>query len=336
MTMCTYQRLCLLLACLLTAPAMARDDFTNIWIDADPACGAFSSAEVDDCWAIAHALSHPRLNVIGISTVFGNQDAKSSYQHSLRIIEKLTPADEPVPTVFPGSEVAFDQARRFSEAVEALYWRLRTQRFSILALGPVTNIAVLLYHYPALADNIDSIITVAGQGDHAGFQLNDDNRHLLFMHNRNVAADPSAMQFVLQQGINIRLIPFELGENNRFNYSLLSSLPISQNNLHWLIQTSEAAAESWRRRYGIDGFYPFDLMAAVYSGDPQQFHCVAVEASLLDSDNLFVRQQKMLSVRHSPGMTDSHIEYCYQSRIPLQMALFNAFLPQPTQFAESE
>ncbi len=45
-----------------------------VWIDTDPACGLKSSDDVDDCWAIAQALTSPELEVVGIGTVFGNVD----------------------------------------------------------------------------------------------------------------------------------------------------------------------------------------------------------------------------------------------------------------------
>jgi hypothetical protein len=43
-------------------------------------------------------------------------------------------------------------------------------------------------------------------------------------------------------------------------------------------ERSRAWLESWRSEAGLDGFYPFDLLAAAYLREPKQFACSCVTA----------------------------------------------------------
>ena len=45
-----------------------------------------------------------------------------------------------------------------------------------------------------------------------------------------------------------------------------------------MAERSRAWLEFWRSEAGLDGFYPFDLMAAAYMRDPARFGCARVTA----------------------------------------------------------
>ena len=46
----------------------------------------------------------------------------------------------------------------------------------------------------------------------------------------------------------------------------------------WVAERSRAWLEFWRSEAGLDGFYPFDLMAAAYVRNPAPFACARVTA----------------------------------------------------------
>ena len=50
-----------------------------------------------------------------------------------------------------------------TQATQALANLLQEQRVTILALGPLTNIATLLVHHPELRDRIAQVVAVAGR-----------------------------------------------------------------------------------------------------------------------------------------------------------------------------
>ena len=54
-------------------------DTKKFWIDTD--------AGVDDAHAILMALSHPGVEVVGFSTVFGNANAAQSAKNVLRVLK---------------------------------------------------------------------------------------------------------------------------------------------------------------------------------------------------------------------------------------------------------
>jgi hypothetical protein len=42
---------------------------------------------------------------------------------------------------------------------------------------------------------------------------------------------------------------------------------------HWVASRSRAWLGYWNDKIGLDGFYPFDLLAAAYVTDPEYFDC---------------------------------------------------------------
>lgn len=56
------------------ASSIPQPCIKEVWIDTDPACGLGSTADPDDCFALVLALQEARLQIRGISTVFGNAD----------------------------------------------------------------------------------------------------------------------------------------------------------------------------------------------------------------------------------------------------------------------
>lgn len=54
----------------------------------------------------------------------------------------------------------------------------------------------------------------------------------------------------------------------------------------WVAERSRAWLEFWRSDVGLDGFYPFDLMAAAYVRDPTHFDCARVTAWVGDDAQL--------------------------------------------------
>jgi pyrimidine-specific ribonucleoside hydrolase len=140
----------------------------HIIIDADPG--------VDDCFAILLGLRSPEVDVDAITIVFGNVPVSVGTQTALRMVEVAGRTDVPIalgavqPLVrnytFNGGSHGFDgmlgQAKTFPEpktrpvdtpAIElmrSLIYKNPGQE-SIVAIGPLTNVATLLRSYPEIA-----------------------------------------------------------------------------------------------------------------------------------------------------------------------------------------
>jgi inosine-uridine nucleoside N-ribohydrolase len=121
-----------------------------IWIDTDIALGA-RSGDVDDAYAMATVLRSPELTLLGVSSVFGNTRAAEA----TRCARALLAAAGAHVEVVPGATRA-GQVTAAAEAIAAL-----PAGTTVLALGPLTNVAAALARDPSLASRI-SVSLVGG------------------------------------------------------------------------------------------------------------------------------------------------------------------------------
>lgn len=65
-----------------------KNDIIDVWLDCDPG--------FDDVFAIILAASHPRLNLLGVSTTSGNTTIKNTTQNALNVLSLLGKSHIPV------------------------------------------------------------------------------------------------------------------------------------------------------------------------------------------------------------------------------------------------
>jgi pyrimidine-specific ribonucleoside hydrolase len=173
----------------------------------------------DDALAIALALASPELDVQAITTVAGNAPLERTTRNALRLLTLLDRVDVPVaagadrpltrepyvPVEFHGTsgldgadlpEPAAQQANE--SAVELMADLLRTARepVTLVATGPLTNVALLLRAAPGLHARIAGISLMGGS-------LGEGNTTAAAEF--NVWADPEAADVVFGSGIPIRM-----------------------------------------------------------------------------------------------------------------------------------
>ena len=118
----------------------------RIWVDTDAACGVNDRIDPDDCFALL-ALAHARnLRIAGISTVFGNAELDETDAITRELVAQLSQEGFALPAVHRGSAAAIDRSDALSPslAVSALRAALEKESLTIVALGPLTNIALAL------------------------------------------------------------------------------------------------------------------------------------------------------------------------------------------------
>lgn len=219
-----------------------------IWIDTDLALGA-AHGDVDDGFALAAVLraarrAPQRFRVLGVSAVAGNTDAGTALGCIQRLIAAAGCADLPV-------RAAADAPA----AIAAL-----PAGASVLALGPLTNIAAALALDPALARRIE-LRTVGG--------VLDAWRHpLLRFYCLNFRTDPGAARRVVAAPFapphgRRRGFPLDVVKRLAFGRTELERIAatgplgdyLSRHSWRWLRQSS------WR--YASSRFAVWDLVAAL-------------------------------------------------------------------------
>jgi inosine-uridine nucleoside N-ribohydrolase len=121
---------------------------SSLWVDADPVCEeGFVFSDPDDCLAIM-MLRQVGVKVRGLSTTGGNARAEVTYRSGYQVAGNIP---------FYRGSPACDAPLHRAFSAEA-----SRERITVLALGPLTNIANILRCEPALAPRIREIVFVGG------------------------------------------------------------------------------------------------------------------------------------------------------------------------------
>ena len=172
----------------------------------------------DDAIALLLALASPELDLRGVTTVSGNQTLEKTTANAIRVVELAGRADVPVaagaerpllreqfvaayvhgesgldgPALPPPSAAPVEQ-----HAVDFLAARIAGA--TLIAVGPLTNVALLLARYPEAQP--ERIVIMGGATG-----LGNVTPAAEF----NIWADPEAAQRVFESGIHLTMIGLEV------------------------------------------------------------------------------------------------------------------------------
>ena len=236
-------------------PPGKRVASTRVWIDTDPALGMLFR-DADDGFALLQALHSPELAIAGVSICRGN----SSIPDGTRIARQLTDRwaeshAREAPQIRPGRT---DGAGP-SPAANALASALSKGRLTYVALGPLTNLAEFLRHFPNSADRIERVIFIGGQLPGATFRAGGWNPHRFT--DANFIKDPEAARCVLNSRIPITLIPIDVARGIGLTPAEFQTLRNSRGCPQWVARQAGAWFFCWRLFFGVREAPVFDALA---------------------------------------------------------------------------
>ena len=197
---------------------MAR---TRVVIDTDPG--------VDDAVAILLALASPELEVLALTTVTGNVDLEKTTLNARRLLDLAQRPDVIVaagcaqaiagPSNYSGDVHGSDGLGDLSwdeptvdvddeHAVDVLHRFIEEGPLVIVAIGPLTNLAVLLERYPDSATSVERVVIMGG----ASFEGN-----VTPAAEFNIWADPEAAKAVFEASWPITVMPLDLTHQATLN-----------------------------------------------------------------------------------------------------------------------
>jgi len=265
------------------------------WVDTDAACGTGKRRDPDDCLALLALAGAAHINIAGISTVFGNAPVAEADRVVRTLVQALasdagrsaSAASTPWP-VFKGCGAAASTCLADGGSLDAqvaLRQALRQGSLEVVALGPLTNLAAVLTREPALALRVTRVVAVMGRRPGHRFHPSENRATgaMLFGHgpvfrDLNAVLDTEAVSVILASGVPLVLIPYSAARQVLMTGSDLDRVARLGAAGAWVAERSRAWLEFWRSEAGLDGFYPFDLLAAAYARDPKQFACARVTA----------------------------------------------------------
>lgn len=204
---------------------------SKIIIDTDPG--------LDDAVAILFALASGRFDVLGVTTVAGNIGLERTTANAGGLLAVMVRTDIPVVSGASGPlrRKAIDAAEIHGNdglggvmlplaaaplGEDAAGWIAETLKshpegsIDVLALGPLTNIALLIENYPDAASRIGHLIVMGG----AIVEKGNAGPTSEF----NFAADPEATALVLQSGIRTTVIPLDVTRRIRADRDYVAGL----------------------------------------------------------------------------------------------------------------
>ncbi len=130
------------------------DENRRVWIDTDTACGSGLFRDVDDCLALHMLLDNPDIELIGISTIFGNAPLGAVNSVARRVVRSRC-VEIPI---YVGASLPNQGDTPASIAIREA---LQGGPLTVLLLGPATNLAQALRHLPTEPHD-HQVIAVAG------------------------------------------------------------------------------------------------------------------------------------------------------------------------------
>lgn len=300
-------RLLVLLAAVALLPALtatANAEPHKVIFDTD-----FGICPQDDCYALMLALHSPELDILGITTVAGNWSLEQGTADVLRLLEIAKRTEIPVyagadmPLMHEASEFArttygswwSDEpateppggfAEKKVESLGAVEYIIDTVEgqpgeVTILAIGPLTNVAMALRHRPGLAGKVKQLVIMGG----AVAVLPDGAGNMTPGAEFNFWVDPEAAKIVLRSGIPIQLSPLNVSRKSNFNQDWFGKLTATDTPFTRVIR--DGGRVSWTEDTPDIVVHMYDQIAVASLIDP----------SLVTTTDLYV------DVDASPGIS---------------------------------
>ena len=180
----------------------------------------------DDAIALLVALGSPELDLLGVTTVAGNQPLELTTANALRLLDYLGRTDIPVAAGAPqplvrqrdtsaDDDVTADTGlggidlpppSRHAEPQHAIDWLARAvsespAKVTLVATGPLTNVALLLARYPEAEAGLERIVLMGGA-------IGEGN--VTPAAEFNIWTDPEAAARVLASGLDLTMVGLDV------------------------------------------------------------------------------------------------------------------------------
>ena len=252
----------------------------KILIDTDPG--------IDDAMAIFYALESPELEVVGLTTVFGNAHTSVCTTNALKLLEiaersdipVAKGADEPLTMPYRGpvtfvhgtdgqGDVFLSPPTTSAVSIDAADFIIHTVmeapgEITLVALGPLTNLAVAFRREPTLSTQLAEIVLMGGNAFVGG--------NASPAAEANILNDPEAADIVFGADCSIVMAGLDVTEQTIMSSADLARMAAFDNpraqHLSAIIPFYQAF---YRARLGLNGICIHDSSTISYLLAPQLY-----------------------------------------------------------------
>ncbi|MFL1379429.1 nucleoside hydrolase [Nocardiopsis protaetiae] len=281
----------------------------RVFVDCDPG--------IDDAVALAYLAARPEVEIVGVGAVFGNGGVEVTADNALRLLELYGRPEVPVavgasrplvqePRLAPhvhgenglgGVELPAPTKAPVPESAAELLVRLAREypgELDVLAVGPLTNLAIALGLEPRLPELVRKLVVMGGAVRVPG----NVSSHV----EANINNDPEAAEAVFAAGFDLDLVALDITMETVATGAWLEELRAVPGVR--AARTSEFLdfyADFYKGIFGVRQCAMHDPLAAAVLVDP---HLVteAVEAPVrVELSGSLTRGMTVADLRLSPG-----------------------------------
>ena len=251
----------------------------KVILDVDPG--------IDDAMVLCQALTHPRLEVLAVTAVGGNVAPAQATRNTQAIIEQIDPPrwprlgsaslpDQGLPVDgrhvhgvdgLGGADFPFAELHHVHPSEKVICDVVREHppgAVSIIALGPLTNIARVFQRDPELGQALGELIMINGTVSGPG--------NITPAAEFNMYCDPSAAQMVFRSPCTKSLVPLDVTGQVVLSYDLLNRLPDEGTRVGRILhRILPPAFRAYRQRFGLEGIHVHDTVALMSVLEPELF-----------------------------------------------------------------
>ena len=250
----------------------------NIIFDTDPG--------VDDAFALLYALNHPNINVLGITTVFGNVPVERSTKNALILTEMVNKgtivyqgANKPLerkvtnyPSFIHGHDGLGDtnhpQSKFNASKLDAAQFIINeinenSGNINLVAVGPLTNIANAIKQDPSIANKVNSLLIMGGSWLAGG--------NITPVAEANIYNDPEAAEIVFKSGLPIIMVGLDVTHKVFLSQKDIDKLSSLNNSGKFLEKISNIYIKFYKDTRNMDGCFFHDATAVIAMTNPEFF-----------------------------------------------------------------
>ena len=250
----------------------------NIIFDTDPG--------VDDSFALLYALNHPNINVLGITTVFGNVPVETSTKNALILSEMACKgttvyqgAKKPIernvtnyPSFIHGHDGLGDtnhpKPKLNASKIDAAQFIVNKinespGNINLVAVGPLTNIANSIKKNPSIVNKVNSLLIMGGSWLAGG--------NITPVAEANIYNDPEAAEIVFKSGLPIIMVGLDVTHKVFLSQKDIDKLSSLNNSGKFLKKISNIYMKFYKDTRNMDGCFFHDATAVIAMTNPEFF-----------------------------------------------------------------